>query len=35
VLLFDRGLARKDYDFNSKKDWTRITFNEVKSVQFF
>ena len=20
VLLFDRGLARKDYDFNSKKD---------------
>ena len=24
MLIFDRGLARKDYDFKSKKDWIRI-----------
>ncbi len=29
ALVFDRGLARKDYEFMSKKDWIRIPFNEV------
>lgn len=35
ALIFDRGLARKEYDFMSKKDWTSIPFNEVWRVQFF
>jgi len=35
ALIFDRGLAKKDYEFMSKKDWIRIPFNEVKRVQFF
>ncbi len=26
ILLFDRGLARKEFEFKSKKDWTCIPF---------
>ena len=29
MLIFDRGLARKEYDFKSKKSWTSIPFIEV------
>lgn len=35
ALLFDRGLARKEYDFNSKQDWTSILFTEVWMFNFF
>ena len=35
ALIFDRGLARKEYDFNSKLDWTSITFKEVSMFNFF